>query len=296
MGWKANDIPDQSGRIAVVTGANSGIGLETARELARKGARVVMACRSEAKAEVAAASIREEIPEAKLDLRSLDLSSLDSVRAFAAALRAEHDALDLLINNAGVMVPPFGETAEGFETQLGTNHLGHFALTALLIDRLLPVAGARIVTVSSIAHRIGRIWFNNLNAERFYLAWPAYGQSKLANLLFALELHRRLRNRGVELASLAAHPGWTKTNLQDNAPIARFFGFLAQAGRYGALPTLRAATDPDARSGHYYGPSGFFELQGPPARAYVSRAARNRDTAARLWSISEELTGERFEL
>ena len=295
MGWRATDIPDQSGRLAVVTGANSGIGLETARELARKGARVAMACRSETKARAAQAVIMEEIPDARIDLWPLDLSSLESIRSFAKAFHEKHETLDLLINNAGVMIPPFGRTADGFEIQFGTNHLGHFALTAQLIDLLLPTAGSRVVTVSSIAHRFGRIRFDNLNAERGYSASLAYAQSKLANLSFALELHRRLEERGQKTLSVAAHPGWTATNLQDNSAFARFFSkHLAQSATRGALPTLRAATAPNAQGGHYYGPRGWFEMQGSPIVAYTTRRARDPATAKTLWTVSEELTGVRF--
>ena len=297
MSWSAKDIPDQSGRLAVVTGANSGIGLETARELARKGARVAMACRSEAKARAAQAAIVDEIPEARIDVWPLDLSSLESVRAFAESFHRKHEALDLLINNAGVMIPPFGRTADGFEIQFGTNHLGHFALTAQMIDLLLPTAGSRVVIVSSIAHRFGRIRFDNLNAERGYSASMAYAQSKLANLSFALELHRRLEERGLETKSVAAHPGWTYTNLQDNSALARFFSkYLAQSAAHGALPTLRAATAPDAQGGHYYGPRGWFELQGLPTVAYTTKKARDPAAAKTLWTASEELTSVRFAL
>lgn len=297
MIWRATDIPDQSGRLAVITGANSGIGLETARELARRGAEVVMACRSETKAAAAKASILDEAPQAKIDVRPLDLSSLESVRAFAASFRESHETLDLLINNAGVMVPPLGKTADGFEIQFGTNHLGHFALTARLLDWLLATAGARVVTVSSVAHRLGQIRFDNLNAERGYSASRAYAQSKLCNLVFALELQRRLDDLETELCSVAAHPGWTATNLQDNSLPARFFSkYLAQSATRGALPTLRAATAPDVLGGQYYGPRGWFEMQGSPRRAHIAARAHRRAVAKRLWAVSEEQTGVRFEL
>ena len=212
------DIPDQSGRVAIVTGANSGLGLVTARELARAGARVVMACRDEEKGREAVRAVEVRAPGSELELEALDLASLDSVRSFAERVRERHAALDLLINNAGVMATPRRETADGFELQFGTNHLGHFALTGLLLDTLEGRDDARVVTLSSGAHRSGRIAFDNLGGERRYFRWRAYGQSKLANLMFALELDRRLRAAGSTIKSLAAHPGWSATNLQTSGP------------------------------------------------------------------------------
>lgn len=297
MGWRASNMPSQAGRLAVVTGANSGIGLETTRELARKGALVIMACRSEDKAQRAKEKILQDLPDGRLEVQLLDLSSLASIHAFTAAFREAHRSLDLLINNAGVMIPPFGKTEDGFEIQFGTNHLGHFALTAQLLDRLLATEGARIVTVSSIAAWFGRIRFDNLNAERGYTASLAYAQSKLANLSFAIELQCRLDRRRSQVISVAAHPGTTDTNLQQHSFFARMFGkYLSQSAARGALPTLRAATAPDVRGGDYFGPRGWFEMQGSPTHAHVTGRARNPETAARLWSVSEELTGVAFDL
>jgi len=217
-GWTAEDIPDQSGRIAIVTGANSGLGLVTARELARSGARVVLACRNLDKGHEAVDQIRAAVPDAQVQLDELDLASLESVRGFAERFKATHDGLDLLINNAGVMAPPRRRTVDGFELQFGTNHLGHFLLTNLLLDSMEGREDARVVTLSSTAHKMGRISFDNLDGDRYYFRWRAYGQSKLANLLFALELDRRLRSRGSTVKSLAAHPGYAATNLQTASP------------------------------------------------------------------------------
>ncbi len=289
--WTAADIPDQSGRVAVVTGANSGLGLVTARELARAGARVVLACRNTAKGEDAAAQIRRDVPDADVSVAELDLGSLASVRAFADGLEGD---VDLLINNAGVMAPPRQETADGFELQFGTNHLGHFALTGLLLDRVRD----RVVTLSSGAHRIGKIDFDDLQRERGYFRWTAYGQSKLANLLFALELDRRLRAAGSPVQSLAAHPGYAATNLQSAAaPVFdRLFmklsnAVIAQSADMGALPTLYAATKPDVEGGTFVGPDGLGEQRGHPQPVQPSGAARDETVAARLWEVSEELTG-----
>ncbi|HRI51630.1 MAG TPA: oxidoreductase, partial [Pseudomonadota bacterium] len=259
--WNFDSIPDQSGRIAIVTGANTGIGYETARALARKGAWVILACRDLAKASAAAARIQAEQPSGNVQAQPLDLSDLESVARFAERFAAEHDRLDLLINNAGVMVPPKSQTKQGFELQLGTNHLGHFALTAHLLPLLRRTPGARVVVVSSGAHHMGHIDFADLNFEgRGYSPWRAYAQSKLANLLFALELQRRLRAAGAAVLVTAAHPGWTATDLQRTAGAARFFNpYFAMKPADGALPTLRAATDPAASAGEYFGPSRLFE-------------------------------------
>jgi NAD(P)-dependent dehydrogenase (short-subunit alcohol dehydrogenase family) len=296
-------IPDQGGRTAVVTGANSGLGLSTARELARAGARVVLACRNLAKGEAARREIEAAAPGAPLELEELDLSSLDSVRGFAERFRGAHDGLDLLINNAGVMAPPRSETADGFELQFGTNHLGHFALTGLLIGSMEGREDARVVTLSSTAHRTGRISFDNLGGERHYFRWRAYGQSKLANLLFALELERRLRAAGSNVKSMAAHPGYAATNLQFAAPplVDRLFmrvgnAVIAQSEEMGALPTLYAATEPGLAGGTYVGPDGIAEQRGHPKPVSPNRAARDEDVARRLWEVSEEMTGVRFEL
>jgi NAD(P)-dependent dehydrogenase (short-subunit alcohol dehydrogenase family) len=301
--WTAADIPPQQGRTAIVTGANSGLGLATARELARAGARVVLACRDLRKGADARREIEAAVPGAELQLVKLDLGSLASVAEFAAGFMAGHDGLHLLINNAGVMAPPRRSTAEGFELQLGTNHLGHFALTARLIGALQGREDARVVTLSSTMHRAGRIDFDDLQRERRYNRWTAYGQSKLANLLFALELDRRLRAASSPVKSLAAHPGYASTNLQfAAAPAADRFvmavgnRLFAQSAEMGALPTLYAATAPDLESGLYIGPDGIGEQRGHPRIVSPSGAALNADTAKRLWAVSEELTGVRFDL
>jgi len=299
--WTADKIPDQKGRIAVVTGSNSGIGLITARELARAGATVVLACRDTAKAEAAASQIESALPAAQLEIAALDLGSLDSVRSFAQ--RYPHEHLDLLINNAGVMAPPRRETVDGFELQFGTNHLGHFALTGLLIDRMAGRDDARVVTVSSGAHRMGRIAFDDLQGERKYRRWSAYGQSKLANLLFAFELDRRLRAADSSIRSVAAHPGYAATNLQfavasspQRALMRLGNAIFAQRADMGALPTLYAATLPGLEGGSYIGPDGVFEQRGHPKKVGSTSAARDEDAAAKLWSISEQLTGVTFPL
>ncbi|GEJ56591.1 oxidoreductase [Anaeromyxobacter diazotrophicus] len=296
--WSFADIPDQSGRTALVTGANAGIGLETARMLALKGADVVLACRNLEKGRAAVERVQSARPRGSATLAALDLSDLDSVAAFAASFAASHERLDLLVANAGVMVPPFGRTKQGFELQLGTNHLGHFALVARLLPLVLRTAGARIVVVSSTAQNFGRIDRDDLNWERRpYRPWAAYGQSKLANQLFALELHRRLSAAGSQVRVTSAHPGYTATDLQRTSPVARLFNpIFGMKPPDGALPTLRAATDPAAASGSYWGPRGLFELRGPPAPARISAAAQDRATAAWLWGESEKLTGVAFEL
>jgi len=294
-GWGLADLPDQRGRTAIVTGANSGLGAATARTLAHSGARVVLACRDVAKGEAAAASMIGAV-----EVRQLDLASLDGVRAFAAGVE---EPVDVLVNNAGVMAPPRGETADGFELQLGTNHLGHFALTGLLLDRVRD----RVVTLSSNAHRIGRIRFDDLQSERRYGAWTAYGQSKLANLLFALELQRRLDAAGSPLRSVAAHPGYAATNLQLAGPAlahsrlgaaAMRIGnrLFAQSAQDGARPVLYAATVRDLAGGSYVGPGGPGELRGAPKLVQPRPNARDADVAARLWAVSERLTGVAFGL
>jgi len=297
MKWTTEQMPDQGGRTAVVTGANSGLGLETARQLARKGARVVMACRNLEKGEAA----RRDVEGAELE--QLDLASLESVRAFAERFRASHDGLDLLINNAGVMAPPRQRTADGFELQFGTNHLGHFALTGLLIGAMEGREDGRVVTLSSQAHRTGRIAFDNLGGDRHYFRWRAYGQSKLANLIFALELERRLSAAGSTIKSMAAHPGYAATNLQFAAPplADRLFMkvgnvLFAQSDEMGALPPLYAATEPGLPGGTYAGPDGLGERGGHPKPVVPSGAARNEEVAKRLWDVSEQMTGVRYEL
>ncbi|QRY53555.1 SDR family NAD(P)-dependent oxidoreductase [Mycolicibacterium septicum] len=293
--WTTANIPNQSGRTAVVTGANTGLGLETAKALAAKGAHVVLAVRNLEKGEAAVEWISRSVPNADLELQRLDLGSLKSVREAADEIRAGHDTIDLLINNAGVMTPPKETTADGFELQFGTNHLGHFALTGLLLDRLLPVAGSRIVTVSSIGHRFSRgIRFDDLQWERSYNRLQAYGQSKLANLLFTYELQRRLI--GQNTAALAAHPGGSDTELARHLPRAAqravpLLRPLFQEAAMGALPTLRAATDPGALGGQYYGPDGLGEQKGHPKLVTSNERSYDIELQRRLWSVSEELTG-----
>jgi NAD(P)-dependent dehydrogenase (short-subunit alcohol dehydrogenase family) len=295
--WTVADVPGQQGRTAVVTGANTGIGFEAAAVLAQRGAVTILASRDTAKAERAAARLSAATPEVAVSVVRLDLASLDSVRAAAEQIRASHERIDLLINNAGLMMPRQGTTADGFELQFGTNHLGHFALTGLLLDRMLAVPGSRVVTVSSNGHRAGRINFADLQSERRYSRVRAYGQSKLANLMFTYELERRLRAAEAATIAVAAHPGTASTELTRHLPgllqtaqnIAG--GWFTQSATMGALPTLRAATDPAAAGGDYYGPGGWGQMTGYPVR--VSSNSRSHDEAAqrRLWAESERLTG-----
>jgi NAD(P)-dependent dehydrogenase (short-subunit alcohol dehydrogenase family) len=295
--WNAQLLGDQTGRVAIVTGSNSGIGFETARVLAEKGAIVVMACRNLEKAGPKADEIRSAHTGANVEVMELDLSDLDSVRRFAEAFRARHSRLDLLINNAGIMVPPYGQTEQGFETQFGVKHLGHFALTGSLLDLITSTPGSRIVTVSSVAHYLGKIQFSDLNWEKGYKAQPAYGQSKLANLLFTYELQRRLAAAGKDTLAVAAHPGWTETNLQEHAKGVKFMNrFLAQKPLMGALPTLYAATEPSVNGAEYYGPSGFMEMNGSPKRVKSNKRSYDQNVAKQLWDVSEELTGVHFQI
>jgi NAD(P)-dependent dehydrogenase (short-subunit alcohol dehydrogenase family) len=302
--WTADQIPDLAGRTAVVTGANSGLGLITARELARAGARVTLACRNMEKGAAAMKEIPAACPGAELELAALDLGSLESVRSFADAFLSDHDGLDLLINNAGVMAPPRRATADGVEQQIGTNHLGHFALTGLLLGRMGGRDDARVVTLTSGAHRMGHIAFDDLQSQSRYRRWRAYGQSKLANLLFALELDRRLRAAGSPIKSLAAHPGYAATNLQSAAVpfldrtvmVVTNLAF-AQSAEKGALPQLYAATHPGLESGEFLGPDGFYEQRGYPQHVTPhNREAYDEGIARRLWEVSEELTGVSYEL
>jgi NAD(P)-dependent dehydrogenase (short-subunit alcohol dehydrogenase family) len=294
--WTAADIPDQTGRVAVVTGANTGLGYETAAALAGHGAHVVLAVRNLDKGKDAAARITAQSPHADVALAELDLTSLDSVRAAAEQLRSAHDRIDLLINNAGVMWTPKSTTKDGFELQFGTNHLGHFAFTGLLLDRLLPVVGSRVVTVSSMGHRIrADIHFDDLQWERGYSRVGAYGQAKLANLLFTYELQRRLAPHGTTIA-VAAHPGGSRSELTRNLPawagaVLTVIEPLFQGADMGALPTLRAATDPGVLGGQYYGPDGFGEQRGYPKVVASSAKSHDVDVQRRLWAVSEELTG-----
>jgi NAD(P)-dependent dehydrogenase (short-subunit alcohol dehydrogenase family) len=295
--WTKDDVPGQQGRLAVVTGANTGLGFETAQILAARGASVVLAVRDTEKGKAAAARIAGAAPSANVTVQPLDLTSLDSIRAAADELRATHPAIDLLINNAGVMFPPKQTTHDGFELQLGTNHLGHFALTGLLLEQMLPVPGSRVVTVSSLAHRIqARINFDDLQSERSYSRVAAYSQSKLANLMFTYELQRRLSAAGTTIA-VAAHPGLANTELTRNTPAIAAFLYdrvMSQQAAMGALPVLRAATDPAVAGGQYYGPGGFLGTRGYPKLARSSRQSHNTAIQRRLWTDSEKLTGVTF--
>ena len=293
--WTTEQMPDQSGKIVIVTGANSGIGYEAALALALKGATVIMACRSFKKGETAAAQIRDQNPKGKIILKHLDLADLSSVRSFANSFLDEFQQLDILVNNAGVMAIPYRKTADGFEMQFGTNHLGHFLLTGLLIDLLKKTPKSRVVTVSSYAHILGRINFDDLNSEKRYQKWMAYGQSKLANLLFAYELQRRSANNAGSPISVAVHPGYAATNLQHTSSFFSFTNhFMAQSQEMGALPTLYAATSPEIQGGEFIGPDGFLAQRGYPHKARSSKRSHDSEAARRLWEVSEELTGIQF--
>lgn len=292
MPWTPSDIPSLRGRVAVITGGNSGIGLHTARLLAERGAEVILACRNSEKAAVASDLIRSQVPAARVQALALDLSELASVEAFAEKLRTLKARLDLLINNAGIMIPPYHQTSAGHELQFATNHLGHFALTGRLLGLLEETAGSRVVTVSSLAHRQGRIHFDDLQSERRYSPWGAYAQSKLANLLFTFELDRRLRAAGSSTTALAAHPGYSATGItQASWWMDYFTPWTAQPAHLGAWPTLRAACDPQAEGGSYWGPRWLFQIWGAPIRVGSSRASRDEETARKLWDCSERLTG-----
>lgn len=312
-GWTSDDMPDLHGRVAIVTGGNSGIGLVESRELARQGARVILACRDERKAEDALTRIRADLNSAgdpgEVEFRRLDLASLDSVRRFADSVSADLTAgLDLLVNNAGVMAPPRLETEDGFELQFGTNHLGHFALTGLLFDQLKRSPGSRVVTVSSIAARLGRLDFDDLHGKDGYGRWQAYGQSKLANLVFAIDLESLINEAGLDIKSMAAHPGVAATNLTRagngldtglmglvSTPFLKLNDLLiAQSSEAGALPVLRAATDPSLPGGSYIGCDGIGERRGRPVLVAPRKLAFNREVADRLWQASVEATGVDF--
>jgi len=301
--WTVDQMPDQSGRLVVVTGASSGLGAITARELARKGAHVVLAVRTPSKGEAAAQEIRDAAPGAQVEVRELDLSSLASIRAFAAGLIAEAPALDLLVNNAGIMQTPPLRTADGYELQLGTNHLGHFALTGLLLEALGRGTAPRVVTVSSTEHKPGHINFEDLQLERGYAPRKAYQQSKMANTVFALELDRRLRTAGSPILSVLAHPRYSDTNLQSTGPtgVAAFLfkianPVFAQSAERGALPQLYAATAPGVQGGQFYGPSGWQEARGDVTEVQAVPEAHDPEIGRRLWAVSEELTGVTFPL
>ncbi|TFH31211.1 MAG: SDR family NAD(P)-dependent oxidoreductase, partial [Myxococcales bacterium] len=299
--WNLDQVPDLSGRVMIITGANSGIGYEAALALAKRKADVVLACRNQDKAKAAADRIRQEVPTARLEVMPLDLSDLSSVRAFADAFRESHSQLNALINNAGVMALPKRRTADGFEMQLGTNHLGHFALTGLLLDILLATPGSRVVNVSSLAHKFGVIRFHDLQWEKSYSKWGAYGQSKLANLLFTQELDRRLKDAGRHTISVACHPGWAATGLQEAGPkmegsklMERLSAWgnamLAQDASAGALPTVFAAVEP-LTGNEYVGPTRMMGWHGSPELIEPASKAGDPEAADRLWTESERLTG-----
>jgi len=291
--WDSGDIPDQKGRVAVVTGSSSGIGYEAARALAEKNAVVVIAVRNLKKGNDAADKIKAVHRNADIKIMELDLADLGSVRRFAEKFKGDYSRLDLLINNAGVMMPPYSKTADGYELQFGTNHLGHFALTGLLLDLITKTPGSRIVNISSGAHKFGDLNFSDLNWEiRPYKKAKAYGDSKIANIYFTYELQKKLRDAGSETLVTAAHPGWTATELQRHAGLFRFLNnFLAQGIPMGALPTLYAAVGPDVMVGDYFGPSGLGEMRGYPRKVASNDLSHDKEIAARLWRVSEELTG-----
>lgn len=304
MVWTSAEIPSLAGKIALVTGANGGLGFESARALAKRGAHVIMACRDPGRAERAAAAIRAESPAASLELVGLDLMSLRSVKEAADTVLARTARLDVLLNNAGIMAMPYSRTEDGFESQLGTNHLAHFALTGRLLPLLSATPGARVVSVSSIMHWMGKMRFQDLTWERGYAKWPAYCMSKLANLLFTRELGRRCAQRGLKVTAVAAHPGYSSTHLETRQAevtgerlklaLIRFYNpLVAQHASVGALPQLFAATAPGVQNGDYYGPR-WFELWGAPKPARSSQRARDVQDMQTLWQRSEELTGVRF--
>jgi len=303
--WTLANIPAMDNKIVIVTGANSGLGYETSKALAARGAQVIMACRTLEKGQHAADQIRRQVPAARLAVMTLDLANQAQIREFGYVFTAQYQTLDLLCNNAGVMATPYRTTVDGFELQFGTNHLGHFALTGLLMDTLLRTGKARIVTVSSGAHTMGSINFDDLQRQKSYQRWEAYGQSKLANLLFAYELQRKLEASGAEVISVVAHPGYAATNLQLVGPqmagsswqvaIMKVMNRLfAQHQAMGALPTLYAATSPDVRGGDYIGSDGLWEMRGYPTKVRSNDASHDEAVAGRLWKVSEELTGVRY--
>ncbi len=296
--WNAENILSQKGRVAIVTGSSSGIGYETARVLANKQASVILAVRNLGKGNKALAKILQQNKDADVKVMELDLANLASVKNFAENFQKNYLRLDLLINNAGVMIPPYSKTSDGFELQFGTNHLGHFALTGQLLERLIDTEGSRIVNVSSGAHNIGKIDFDDLNWEnRSYAKWKAYGDSKLANLLFTYELDRKLKDNGIDTLVTASHPGWTATELQRTAGgiVEYLNGILAQDITMGALPTLRAAIEAGLKGGEYFGPNGFMEIRGYPIKVESNELSKDQAIAKKLWEVSEKLTDVKFE-
>jgi NAD(P)-dependent dehydrogenase (short-subunit alcohol dehydrogenase family) len=301
--WTINNIPNLTGKVIIVTGANSGIGFEAAREFIRKGATTILACRNMNKAQAALSKIQAEIPNARAEVMCLDLASLKSIHEFVEAFKARYDRLDVLLNNAGIMMVPYTQTEDGFESQLGTNHLGHFALTGLLIELLEKTPGSRVVNISSNGHRMGRMDFDNLlyKSKGSYSRVGAYGRSKLSNLLFTYELERRIEANGGNPIAVAAHPGLADTHLADHFWGGRLNGLshaylkaMAQDAAMGALPGIRAAVDPDVKGGQYYGPDGPRESKGYPVLVHSNQASHNEADARHLWQVSEELTGVKY--
>ncbi|MFA6978707.1 MAG: oxidoreductase [Ignavibacteriaceae bacterium] len=294
--WDTKDIPDQKGRVVIVTGSSSGIGLEAARVLASKNATVIIAVRNPEKGNSAVNKIKRQHKNVNVEFMGLDLADLDSVRLFTKIFKEKFNKLDLLINNAGVMIPPYGKTKDGFELQFGTNHLGHFALTGLLIELLKNTKNSRIVNVSSAAHKYGNLNFADLNWEkRKYKTWRAYGDSKISNLYFTYELQRRLADSKSTVKVTAAHPGWTATDLQRHSKLFVFMnGFFAMKIWQGALPTLRAAIDEAAQSGDYFGPDGWQEWRGYPQKVESNKLSHDKNIGAKLWEVSQQLTGIKF--
>jgi NAD(P)-dependent dehydrogenase (short-subunit alcohol dehydrogenase family) len=297
--WKAEDVPDLSGKVIIVTGANSGLGFEASKEFARKGAKVIMACRNMDKAQVALIQIKEEIPDASIEVMRLDLARLKSIHQFAGKFKAKYDRLDVLLNNAGIMFTPYGKTEDGFEQQFGVNHLGHFALTGLLLDVLKETPKSRVVNVSSSGHTMGKMDFDDLMwKNNGYSGRKAYGRSKLANLLFTYELQRRLESAGIDCISVAAHPGAARTNLMRHmnrilsSILWVFLGPFIQSAAMGALPEIRASVDSEVKGGEYYGPEGRYG--GYPVQVESNGDSHNEEDAEKLWEVSESLTGVKF--
>jgi NAD(P)-dependent dehydrogenase (short-subunit alcohol dehydrogenase family) len=301
--WTNEQIPNLSGKIIIVTGANSGIGYEAAKEFSRKGAKTILACRNMEKARSALVKIKKEVPNSNTEIMKLDVSSLKSIHGFAKEFKSKHKRLDVLLNNAGVMMTPYEKTEDGFELQVGTNHLGHFALTGLLINLLLKTHGSRVVNVSSNGHRFGDVDFDKIvyDKDKKYSSMRAYGRSKLANLLFTYELQRRLEAKKAKVIAVAAHPGTSNTNLgryigkrwylKLAMPI---FSLISQSAAMGAMPSIRASVDPDVKGGDYYGPNGFFGMKGKPIKVESNEESHNREHAKRLWDISEKLTKVKY--
>ena len=293
--WTTDNIPDQTGRVVIITGANSGIGFEAAKVLASKGADVVLAVRNQEKGNQSRADILKEHAQAKVTVSLLDLSSLKSVKLFSDTFSKTQTRLDVLINNAGIMIPPYGKTEAGFESQMGTNHFGHFALTAQLFPLLKSTGGSRIVNVSSTAHNMGNINFDDIHWEsRKYIPWKAYGDSKIANLYFTSELGRRMQAAGLDVITTAAHPGYAATGLQKTLFLKILNVIVAQSSYMGATPTLMAAVDEQATNGAFYGPSGFAQQRGWPKQVTPNKLSQDEDIAQKLWVVSEELTGVQF--